>query len=90
MDLYAIEDIDLASVREKLTGLNQQISALENQLAEITAAEPLKPALNPFPGISAGEIIDSASKAEKRAIIRSLIKKVEIDGDSVKIYWLYI
>lgn len=90
MDLYAIEDIDLASVRDKLTGLNQQISALENQLAEITAAEPPKPALNPFPVISAGEIIDFASKAEKRAIIRSLIKKVEIDGDSVKIYWLYI
>lgn len=90
MDLYAIEDIDLASVREKLTGLNQQISALENQLTEITAAEPPKPALNSFSVISAGEIIDSACKAEKRAIIRSLIKKVEIDGDSVKIYWLYI
>lgn len=90
MDLYAIEDIDLASVREKLTGLNQQITGLEKQLAEASRPDAENPARMPLIDASAGEIIAAGNKAEKRAILLALIKKVEIDGETVKIHWKYI
>lgn len=90
MDLYAVGGMELDAVREKLEPLNQQISDMEKKAIDQDGeSRPETAALIPL-FKNAGEIIEAGDKAEKRRLIRSLIKKIVLTGEDVEIHWNYI
>lgn len=83
MDLYALDEITIESVREKLKPINDQISALEAEIKKPRREKQIEIPEN------AMELIDRGTPAQKRAIVLSLIRRIELDGEDVKIYWKF-
>lgn len=86
MDLYAIEEIDIETVKEKIEPLNRQISALEKEI-EKQGAPAVEPEGLALKVAGAADLIGYATDDEKREILRSLIDKIVIDGDSITVHW---
>lgn len=89
MDLYALEDIDIKTVSEKISELNRQIAAGEKELESERAESAQKTAPFRLLPDNIGQIIDHGTEAEKRAILRSLISRIDIDGDDIRISWKF-
>lgn len=89
LDLYSFEEISLEDLREKTDPINARISSLENEIQKLGLSKNAKKAL--FTGFlsSAGEIIDSGNFAEIRALIQSLVARIDIDGDDITIHWKF-
>lgn len=79
VDLYSVEGISIDIVSHKIADLEQR------KLKLITKDEPPKGHLVR----DLEEALECGSEDQIRAIVRSLIDHVEIDGEDVTIYWAF-
>ena len=87
IDLYAVNGLPLDALAEKIKEENARKEKLENQLKNIV--EKIKPSdvLENASGFSA--VLDNGSFEDIRGLLESLIEKIVIDNDSIKIYWRF-
>lgn len=71
----------LADQREKLAA---ELEGIAEKRKEKTSPEAALPLVRSF-----GDVIRNGDLDEARAVIGSLIDKIELDGDDVKIYWRF-
>ena len=89
MDLYALEEAPIDTVRDKIAALTEKkkaisanIKKLNDDKARKEHIKKLKKSVSQIP-----MILDNGSEEEIRQIVVELIKRIEIDGDDVSIYW---
>lgn len=89
MDLYSINRLTLQEVDDKITPLSEKRDKLETDLRILT--KPKDGALSPEEVEelvdSFGDILDRGDLEEIRLTLTTLIKKIVITGDEVKIFW---
>ena len=89
MDLYAIGSLDMESVRDKIEPLNQQIAAVQSRI-KILGGSIVQDGGDTVSVLrSAAELIDQGTTAEKRAILLSLIDRIDLDGDEITVKWKF-
>jgi site-specific DNA recombinase len=87
LDLYALGNVPVHSLQAKIDKLNEQKLALETELDRSEEFLPLEQA-----AMIAGsfkDILENGDFDEIRSIISDLIRKIEIDGDDITIYWSF-
>lgn len=90
MDLYSINRLTLQEVDDKIAPLADKRQKLEEELEELTKAndaglisqEEAKLAAESF-----GDILDRGDLNEIRLVISTLIKRIVIKDEDIKIYW---
>lgn len=93
MDLYQDNRIPMDVVSSCIDKLHREKTALEAQLASL---EPPKPQRDYDEDAFAGLIADfatvwqSASLEDRRAIISTLIRRINLDGENVDIEWAFL
>lgn len=89
MDLYSINKLTLQEVDDKITPLSEKRDKLETDLRILT--KPSEDALSPEEVEklvdSFGDILDRGDLDEIRLTLTTLIRKIVITGDEVKIFW---
>ena len=89
MDLYALGTIDVNIIQGKINPLVEEKSALESTLHELNCAAPAN--MDDETVISLVDKLidkfDNGTLDEKREIVATLINKIEVFEDEVKIYW---
>ena len=90
MDLYALGQVDIVQVSDKVQELNDQRESLQSELDDLMGEEKI---------LSQDEVIDIACDFESilqdgdlneiRAVIESLIDRIELDNDDVYIHWKF-
>lgn len=89
LDLYQLGFTDLGQITEKLTSLKDEKEKLEKQLSQETVTRSYSPGevkemLEDF-----NEIMEYGSPEELHRIIHTLINKIVILNDDIKIYWSF-
>lgn len=90
IDLYSIGDFSVEELREKVAELDERRKKLESQVEEISGkvpdlkAEDAKRIIRSF-----SDVLDRSVTSEIRLLLESLIRRIEIDGDDVTIYWKF-
>ncbi len=92
MDLYGIGGMSVDILQDKVHDLNEAKVKLEHELTLIEEEKKKKLSQEETLEIvqSFGEILDRGDLDEIRAVIGSLISRIEIDGDDVTIHWSFI
>lgn len=94
MDLYQEERIPIEVLSARIDKLHREKTALEEQLSAIEPPKPksdfnddeaLEKLLNDF-----AASWDSAGLDEKRHIVSTLIRRITLDGEQVKIEWAFL
>lgn len=89
MDLYALESMPFEAVKAKIDSLSEKKGALQAKIQktkdDAQRKKNLKLIKKSFKQIPI--ILDNGTEEEIREIVLELIKKIEIDGDDVAIYW---
>lgn len=84
IDLYSLGSFDADELSAKIASIDDARAKIEKQLA----ADALRPIDELAPVIrSIGDVIDSNDHISIRALVDTLIRRIEIDGDDVNIYW---
>lgn len=81
IDLYAVGDMPVQLLQDKIQNLNQQKSNLESQLSKP------KPEITHDMIRNMAELLEHCDFEETRTIISELIDKIVLEGDDVTIYW---
>lgn len=94
MDLYTLGTIPMDAISERIHPLYQEKEKLENQIAEVkeNSIEPDVLSLSETRNIlDQFDNLDELELSEKREIVQSLIKRIEIGHDrfTFKIYWKF-
>lgn len=89
MELYQMDDIPAELLGEKINKLYGERTALQN-----TLVPEEEPAAVPFDLVKeliadAAQVWDYADESQKRRILQSLISKIVITEDDVKIEWTF-
>lgn len=87
IDLYSVGGIPTDAVQKRIAELTQEKENLEASLEEEKEDFRLAPEEASSVAQSLSEIIENGSFEDVRLIITTLIKKIELDGDNVTIYW---
>lgn len=93
MDLYQDDRIPMEVVSSRIDKLHREKTALEAQLVSL---DPPKPRRDHDVDAFAGLISDfatvwqSASLEDRRAIISTLIRRINLDGENVDIEWAFL
>lgn len=90
IDLYGLGGFSVEELQEKVEELEKQRERLQDDLEEL---EKEKPAV----GVdevremvkSFSDILDRGKYEEIRVVLESLIRRIEIDGDNITIYWTF-
>ena len=89
MDLYALEEVPIDTIRdriaalsEKKKALNEHIQRLNDEKAKNEHIKKIKKSIGKIP-----TILDKGSEEDIHQVVVELINKIEIDGDDVNIYW---
>lgn len=86
MDLYALDEMSVEAVTEKIEPLNKTILALERQIEnahqENRMSAEFVERLN-----TVSQLMDIATPGELRQMVLSLINKIVLDGNSIEIHW---
>lgn len=92
MDLYSIGGMSVDILQDKVHDLNDTKVKLENELAMIEEEKKRKLSQEETLKIvqSFGEILDRQDLDEVRAVISTLISKIEIFDEDVVIHWNFI
>ena len=92
MDLFSLDKMPVNVLQDKIHELNDRKTALENELEEVKMKNKTKAdrteaieALQSF-----DEILKRGNLDEVRAVIATLIERIDIDGDNVDIHWNFI
>lgn len=90
MDLYGVGEFTVDQLTSKIKPLNEEratlqieINALEEGLKSTSIPE-VKQTVESF-----GEALERGNKEELKALIRSLIEYIEIDGQDITIHWRF-
>lgn len=91
MDLYTIGQMPLDILQEKISGLSDQKKRLESELDRIS--QEIKDRLSMDSAMSLAmsfdAVLDYGDFDEIRAVIGSLIDKIEIHQEDISIYWTF-
>ena len=87
ISLYAVNDIPVDSLQEKIRCLNEQRSKLESQIAD-------RPSLSVDEAQNLAEsfesVLESGDFPQIRMLIESLIDEIVLDGEDIEIHWSFI
>lgn len=90
LNLYMSGSFTPQELDERVFALNKQIQGID---AELKAIDAKKPEIEPQQAVAAlsgfDDILKSGDFNDIKNIIDMLIKKIEIDGDDVYIYWRF-
>lgn len=86
IDLYAVGGIPKDALQKKITELTEEKEQLEATLEEIPKDSIEIEEAVELAG-SLADIIENGSLEEVRLVITTLIKKIEINGEDITIYW---
>lgn len=90
MDLYSIGGIELESIGDKIRPLNEEKKALEAQLAELVVPDEKVSEDEIMSLVDAFESVLAEDDCQKiHAVVSTLIEKVVIDGEFVRIHWKF-
>ena len=89
LSLYSVGDIPLDAVQKKMQALTDQRSKLEDEVDRLQydtklSLSEVTPIVESFEGV-----LDSGDLDDIRAVIGSLIDRIELDGDDVSIFWRF-
>ena len=86
IDLYSVGGMDLEELTVRLNAIKSKLEVLENDVEEKPelSFEDAKKIFSNAKDIFSGDDIE-----RQRAILYSLIKKIVLDGDAIKIYWRF-
>lgn len=92
MDLYAVSDMPVDALQEKLNALNDKKTKLEAELIDIAKENEKKLSQTQAHEIakSFSVILDRGDFDEIRSVIADLIEKVVIDNDTIDIHWTFV
>lgn len=89
VDLYSIKSVSFDMIKEKIDTLEEKRKALEDNLAKIEddkqqskEFKKIKETIKQIPNI-----LDNGSEEDIRNLVVALIRRIEIDGDDIAIYW---
>lgn len=90
MDLYALGNIDLDFINEKVSELNQTKTSLQKELEALNGANNSDDVLTLEQVQSVAQILtDDMDIEQMREIVRSLIYYIEIDNEDIYIHWKF-
>ena len=91
IDLYTVESMPIDVIESKIKDAETQKSTLETELQRLDKEwEDKKINADKIDVIkSFSDIMDSGTFEQKRNAIKSLIDRIEINGDDVSIYWSF-
>ena len=91
VELYADGGIPRATLQDKIHALNDRREKLEESAEKIAARQRAKMPREQIPQIVEGfrDIITRGNLEEIRTVIGSLIDRVELDGENIRIYWTF-
>jgi site-specific DNA recombinase len=89
MDLYQIESIPFEQVGKRIEKLHNEKTALEKQLQEEAPAETDYDEVRELLKKGLPMVWVDLTMAEKRQILRSLINRIDIYNDKIKIEWSF-
>ena len=84
VDLYALGQFDAGELSAKIAPLDERRTKIEKQLAD-DAMRPIEELDHAIKSI--GDVLDSGDHIAIRALVNTLIDRIEIDGDDINIYW---
>ena len=89
LSLYSVGGIPLDAVQKKMQALTDQRSKLEDEVDRLQydtklSLSEVTPIVESFEGV-----LDSGDLDDIRAVIGSLIDRIELDGDDVSIFWRF-
>lgn len=91
MELYAVEGMPMDVLHNKIDALKDKHRQLEDEIVRLEASKDdrvkQEQAYNLAKGF--GAILDKGDFDEIRLVVTSLIEKVVVDGDDVKIHWKF-
>lgn len=89
VDLYAVAGIDLADLKRRIAMLQDQRERLQaEQVSEADRAAACASAIRAAHSFS--DLLERGSFSEIRLAVETLIRRVEIDGDDVTIFWSFV
>lgn len=89
MDLYALGTIDLDTISDKVSGMNDRKTALAKELESLSVPETDSTLTEKEVRDMASLLKDDLPLEAKRQIVQSLIYYIEIDQDKVYIHWKF-
>lgn len=90
LDLCQTGGLPVASVSGRLAALQKELDALNGELSGLAVPETvdrLAVAQEMLAGASA--VIKNGTPEQKRALVHSLIGRIDIDGEDITIHWLF-
>lgn len=91
MDLYSLGSLPMDVLQERIHELNDKKTRLETDLEEIAeinakklSEEETNKIINSF-----GEVLNRGDFDEIRAVLASLIDRIELDNDDITIHWAF-
>lgn len=89
VDLYSLQKIDINILQEKIDALADEKSQLQEELENLLDDDSMSvdETLEILSGFDS--IINAGSIIATREIVDTLIKRIEIDGDDITIYWKF-
>ena len=88
IDLYSVDDMPLEVLQDKISDLNRQKKALERQLETIPAPEMTESEVISI-AESLDDVLSSKDIDQIRAVVASLIEKIEVNGEEITIFWRF-
>lgn len=90
-DLYAIGSMDVSSIKAKIEPLTKEKSKLDKQIKTIQAENNK---MSPIDARNLAqnftEALENSNTEDQRFILHELIRKIELDGDDVHIFWNFV
>jgi site-specific DNA recombinase len=89
IDAFSASDMPLDLLSEKIRDLNDQRSALQDELDSMSEYDlmPREDAITLVESLD--EILDEGDLDKIRAVVCALIERIELDGEDVTIYWRF-
>ena len=82
MDLYEAGTIDLDEISERVKTLNQKRQVLADEQEDAHDRKVAEKAVQSF-----SEALENGTLEQVRVLLFDLIRRIDIDGDDVSIYW---
>ena len=90
-DLYALGSLDMDGIKAKIEPLSKEKAKLLEQLEHLEIeSDKMEPEHAKELAQSFGEALEKDDTDGQRFILQELIKRIELDGDDVHIYWNFV
>ncbi len=90
MDLYSVSGMDIATVTDKIKPLNEEKKSLQAELEELEITEDSIPDDKVLELVDTFEEVEAEGDCQKiHAVVSTLIDKVVIDGEDIRIHWAF-